>query len=249
MLNKVMIGSYYPIKSKIHSMNPIAKILCIIIYIIMTFLCNDIYMMLSLLALSILVIELSHVPRKIYFKTLWGIKYLLIFLIAIYGFMGSNIINIIIICLRLYLIVIYTMLLTLTTTSFDITYGLQNVLAPLKLFRIPVNRMVLSISLALRFIPTIIGEGNKIMKSQASRGIDYYTLNLKGKFFAIRSMLVPMFILTLRRSDSLSEAMEVRQYDIDAKRTSLKKHKWNYIDIILLIIHLLLLIFIIVRMI
>lgn len=248
MLNRIIVGSYYPIRSKIHSMNSVVKILCTLIFIVMTFLCQDIKIMLFLTFMCILMIELSHVPKRIYIKTFASIKYLILFLIAIYYFIGSDINTILNMIIRLYIIVIYTMLLTLTTTPNDITYGLQKVMSPLKLIGIPVNRMALSISLALRFIPTIIGQGNKIMKSQASRGVDYYASNLSGKFLAIKSMLIPMFILTIRRADSLSEAMEVRLYDINAKRTCLRERKLHFIDIFLLFIHIGILILLIVRM-
>ena len=108
--------------------------------------------------------------------------------------------------------------------------------------------MSLSISLALRFIPTIIDQGNKILKSQASRGIDYYASGIKGKFTAVKSMLLPMFILTIRRADTLSEAMQIRLYNINSKRTNFRINKWGFFDTFLFLIHLGILILIVVRL-
>lgn len=248
MLNKVVIGSYYPIKSRIHFMNPVVKIICTILFITITFLCHDIRLMSLLTLVCIFLLEMAYLPRMIYIKTFSGLKYLMLFMIVIYYFMGTNIEVVLNMCLRIYIIVIYTTIITLTTTPNDITYGLKVVLSPLKVLGVPVNKLSFSISLALRFIPTIIEQGNKIMKSQASRGVDYYASNLSGKISAIKSMILPMFILTIKRADSLAEAMEIRLYDINAKRTNFHEKKCSFFDILLLSIHFGILFLLLARM-
>lgn len=248
MLNNLVIGSYYPIKSRVHLMNPVSKVICTILFIVMVFLCNDIRLMILLSFMSILLFELAHLPRKIYLRTLLNLKYLLLFIILIYYLIGADIETVINMCLRLYIIVLYTTILTLTTTPNNLTEGLKTIMTPFRLIGLPVNKLALSLSLALRFIPTIIDQGNKIMKSQASRGIDYYASNIKGKLLAIKSMLIPMFILTIRRADNLAEAMEVRLYDINAKRTSLHKNDWTLFDTSFVFMHFLILSLIVIRM-
>ena len=148
---------------------------------------------------------------------------------------------------RIILIVLYTSILTLTTPPTEITYGLEKFFSPLKLFKIPVNKMALSVSIALRFIPTIIDEANKVLKSQASRGIDYYNSNLKGKFIAIKSLIVPMFVLTIKRADQLADSMEVRLFSIHKERTNFRQNKWGIYDTYLVLIHVIVLIVIIIR--
>lgn len=249
MLNNFIIGSYYPVKSKIHFMNPVSKILCTIIYIAMTFLCQDVKLMLLLTLLAILMIEMAHLPKSIYFRTLRSLKFIIILMVIIYYIIGTDLETVLNMTFRLINIVLYTTILTLTTPPTELTYGLQVALSPLKIIGVPVNRMSLSISLALRFIPTIIDQGNKILKSQASRGIDYYASSIKGKFTAIKSMLLPMFILTIRRADTLSEAMQVRLYNINSKRTNFRINKWGIFDTFLFLLHLGILVIIIVRMI
>lgn len=248
MLNKIVIGSYYPIKSKIHFMNPVVKIICTILFVVITFLCLDIRLMLLLTLMCIFLLEMAYLPRIIYLKTFSSLKYLMLFMIIIYYFMGTNIEVVLNMCLRLYIIVIYTTIVTLTTTPNDITYGLRVVLSPLSLLGVAVNKLSFSISLALRFIPTIIEQGNKIMKSQASRGVDYHASNLSGKILAIKSMLLPMFILTIKRADSLAEAMEVRLYNINAKRTNFHEKRCGFFDMLLLLIHFGILFLLIARM-
>lgn len=248
MLNDVVIGSYYPVKSKVHFMNPVSKVLCTILYIIMIFLCQDVRLMLLLMLLSVLMIEIAHLPKSIYLRTFRSLKFLIILMIVIYYFIGTDLETVLNMILRLINIVLYTTILTLTTPPTEITYGLQKALSPLKLVGIPINKMSLSISLALRFIPTIIDQGNKILKSQASRGIDYYASGIKGKFTAVKSMLLPMFILTIRRADTLSEAMQIRLYNINSKRTNFRINKWGFFDTFLFLIHLGILVLIVARL-
>ena len=135
-------------------------------------------------------------------------------------------------------ILLYTSILTLTTPPTEITYGLEKLFLPLKLIGIPVNKMALSISLALRFIPTIIDQGNKIIKSQASRGIDYYNSNLKGKILAIKSLIIPMFALSIKKADDLADSMEVRLYNVNSKRINFRQNKWHFYDTFLVLMHL-----------
>ena len=238
MLNKVMIGRYYPIDSLVHKMNPLAKIICVLLFIIMSFLTFDIRFNVLLLVLLVLMVCNTKVPFDIYFKTLFSIKWLLLFILIINLIVGSNLSVTIITMFRLIFVVLYTSILTLTTPPTEITYGLEKLFLPLKLIGIPVNKMALSISLALRFIPTIIDQGNKIIKSQASRGIDYYNSNLKGKILAIKSLIIPMFVLSIKKADDLADSMEVRLYNVNSKRINFRQNKWHFYDTFLVLMHL-----------
>lgn len=247
MLDNVIFGSYYPIKSKIHYMNPVSKFFCLLLFVLMIFLCNDIKMMLLIFTLSILICEMAHIPKKIYFKTLKSLNILFIFIIIFYSMAGLTVIDIIISIIRLIGIVLYSTVITLSTPPNEITYGIQKVMLPLKLIGVPVNKIALSISLAIRFIPSIIDQGNKILKSQASRGVDYNNSNIKGKYTAVKAMLLPMFILTLRKADRLAETMQLRLYNIKGKRTNYRLNKWKIFDTFLFLLHIILFVFIIIR--
>ena len=238
MLNKIMIGRYYPINSLVHKMNPLAKIICVLLFIIMSFLTFDIRFNAMLFVLLMLMVCNTKVPFDIYFKTLFSIKWLLLFILIINLIVGSNLEVTIITMFRLIFVVLYTSILTLTTPPTEITYGLEKLFLPLKLIGIPVNKMALSISLALRFIPTIIDQGNKIIKSQASRGIDYYNSNLKGKILAIKSLIIPMFVLSIKKADDLADSMEVRLYNVNSKRINFRQNKWHFYDTFLVLMHL-----------
>ena len=238
MLNKVMIGRYYPINSLVHKMNPLAKIICVLLFIIMSFLTFNIRFNILLLILLILMLCNTKIPFNIYFKTIFSIKWLLLFILIINLIVGSSLNVIIITILRLIYVVLYTSILTLTTPPTEITYGIEKLFSPLKLIGIPVNKMALSISLALRFIPTIIDQGNKIIKSQASRGIDYYNSNIKGKLLAVKALIIPMFVLSIKKADDLADSMEVRLYNVNSKRINFRQNKWRFYDTFLVLMHL-----------
>lgn len=248
MSNDFLVGSYYPVKSKVHFMSPISKILCTLLFIIMTILCSDPRLMLLLSMVIVLITEMARLPRRIYFKTLKSLRFVIILIIILYYFMSADLETVINMIIRIINIVLYTSVLTLTTPPTEITYGFQKVLSPLKILGIRVNKLSLSLTFALRFIPTFLDQGNKILKSQASRGIDYYASRLKGKIMAIKSMIIPMYILTMRKTDLMAESMQVRLYNLNSKRTNFKKAKWGFFDTFLLLIHLGILGLIIARM-
>ena len=247
MLNNIMIGRYYPIRSKIHNMNPLAKTICILLFLILSFLSTDIVVNVIITGIIVLIMGLTHIPLKVYIKSLYGLRYLIIFILLINLLMGTNIITVTIMLMRLVSLVLYTSILTLTTPPTEIAYGLEELFKPFKYIGVPVAKMALSISLALRFIPTIIDQANKILKTQASRGIDYHNSHLKGKLVALRAMLLPMFILSFKRADALADAMEVRLYSFNTKRTHYHGYKWRLFDSYIILMHLLMIIVLIVK--
>ena len=247
MLNNITIGKYYPVRSRVHLMNPLSKIICTITFVLMCLFANSMLMNAMLFILVMLMIMNSHIPVKYFFKTVRSLRFILLFTIIFNMLLNIYFETTLIMLSRLILLVLYTSILTLTTPPTEITYGLEKFLSPLKAFKIPVNRMALSISIALRFIPTIIDEGNKILKSQACRGIDYNSSNIKDKFVAIKALIIPMFVLTIKRADELGDAMEVRLFSIYRKRTNFRQNKWGFYDTYLVSIHVVLMLTLIAR--
>lgn len=138
--------------------------------------------------------------------------------------------------IRIVMMIGITSLLTLSTMSTDINNGLESVLSPLKLIKIPVGVFSMLISLTLRFIPTLLEESKKIMNAQASRGVDFNEGSLKEKVTQIISLLIPMFVISFKRAEDLSNAMEARGYIIGEKRTKLDELKLRWRDYLCLII-------------
>lgn len=138
--------------------------------------------------------------------------------------------------IRIVIMIGITSLLTLSTMTTDINNGIESVLSPLKLIKVPVGVFSMLISLTLRFIPTLLEESKKIMNAQASRGVDFQEGSLKEKVTQIISLLIPMFVISFKRAEDLSNAMEARGYIIGEKRTKLDELKLRWRDYLCMII-------------
>ncbi len=143
------------------------------------------------------------------------------------------------IVMRLMIIVTLSTVLTLTTKPTDLNLGLESVMSPLKVFRIRTEEMAMIISISLRYIPTLLDEANKIMLAQASRGVDFSEGKFKAKIMQIVSLLVPMFIISFKRSDELANAMEARSFVPGQPRTRLHQLTWGLADTAALVVSLL----------
>jgi len=152
----------------------------------------------------------------------------------------DGVMNAVFIMTRLIIIITLSTMLTLTTKPTDLNLGLEQMLKPLKYIKVNSEDIAMIISLALRYIPTLLDEANKIMLAQASRGVDFSEGKMKDKVMQIISLLVPMFIISFKRSDDLANAMETRNFVPRQKRTRLHVLTWHTIDTVMITISLLL---------
>ncbi len=262
-MNKIIFGRYIPVESFLHKMDPRAKLIITILFIAVVFLANNgiTYALLGLFTL------LTIFSSKIPFRFLLGGFKLLFWLIIITFFLhifftkgGNVIVEIgafkvyehglrqgIFISLRFFFLIIMTGLLTLTTTPIEITDGMESLLKPLKRFRFPVHEFALMMSIALRFIPTLMDETDKIMKAQVARGVDFTQGSLKERAQSFIPLLIPLFINSFKRAEELAIAMEARGYRGGEGRTKYRLLKWGIRDtaafIILLVLTTALIVF------
>lgn len=143
--------------------------------------------------------------------------------------------------LRITNVIILTSLLTFTTMTTDLNYGIESLLKPLKIIKVPVDMIAMMLSLTLRYIPTLLIETEKIMKAQASRGVDFKESTFKEKISQIISLLIPVFVISFKRSEDLGNAMEVRGYVIGQKRTRVDEYIISFKDISTLVVTVLIL--------
>lgn len=148
----------------------------------------------------------------------------------------TALINSAFISLRIIILLLISSVLTLTTKPTELNIGLESLLKPLQVLKFPVSNFAMMISIALRFIPTLINEANKIIKAQASRGVEFKESSFKEKINQIISLIVPMFILAYRRASDLADAMEARGYNPDGERTSIISLEYEVSDVISLIV-------------
>jgi energy-coupling factor transport system permease protein len=248
MAQQIVLGQYVPGSSFLHVLDPRTKLISAILLMILT-LSSMSVVSLSVLALAVLsLMILSRLKIGLILRTIRPIILLLVFAFLFNLFTGKGeiifsysfiviredgLIRAIKILVRLVLLVLSTsILITLTTTPILIADAIENLLGPLKRLRFPVHEISMMMSIALRFIPTLLDEMQKIMKAQSSRGADYDTGNALKRARGFVSILVPLFISSFRRADDLATAMEARCYRGGKNRTRLKVMKYSRHDLL-----------------
>lgn len=237
MLRDITIGQYYQTKSYIHDLDPRVKLGGTLLYIISLF-CfkNALGYVIAALFLA-LVIKLSRVPFKFMVKGMKAILFLLMLTVVFNLFLtpGTAVVTVwkftitmegikmaLTMMARLTLLVIGSSLMTLTTTPNNLTDGLEKMMGPLKVIKVPVHEVAMMMSIALRFIPILMEETDKIMKAQMARGADFEHGNILVRAKALVPLLVPLFISAFRRANDLAMAMEARCYRGGEGRTKMK---------------------------
>ncbi len=261
MLKDITIGQYFPGDTPIHRMDPRTKILNVIFYIIALFSCGGIVGYALVLAYLIAAVRISRIKLKTILKGVKPLIIIIIFtaLLNMFYTPGNELIhfwrltitdaglkNAVLMVARIIMLITGTFLLTYTTSPITLTDGLELLLNPLKKLHAPVHELAMMMSIALRFIPTLIEETDKIMSAQKARGADFETGNLIQKAKALIPILVPLFVSAFRRADELATAMECRCYTGGEGRTRLNPLHWQSLDTIGLICGIVLLIGVIV---
>ena len=230
------LTKYYNISSLIHNINPLCKIICILIITFLSLFSKNIMFLIILLLFLVLIMFMSNVPLDLYINNFKFLLPMIIFIFLI-NLIFSNIYSTILSILKLILLILYSQVLLYTTKPNDLTYGLEKFLSPLKLFNISVSSLALTISLSLRFIPTIFTEADKILKAQISRGLNFNG-NLSEKCDKIISVIFPIFNVSLKKSLDISYVLDMRLYRVDEKRSKYKSYDVTFIDNIALAIHI-----------
>lgn len=244
MLTNITFGKYYARDSVVHKLNPLFKTISLIIMIIAIFFINSYKDIIMLTSYLILMIVYSDIDIITYLKNIYSIKIFLLFILIIDLIFGSNINNIIFDLYKLIFIIIYSSALTYTTSTSEITYGIERLLKPFN-NTIPVNDIAMIITLTLRYIPTLTMESDRIIKAQKMRGINFDSKNIKTKITSLVGVFIPMFILSLKKSESTADIMDIRLYNYGKSRTNLRTNTWKKIDTLLLILNILILIIVI----
>lgn len=245
MIRDITIGQYYQTKSVIHELDPRVKLMGTLVFIISLFLGKSVWMYLAVTAFLAVIIKLSNVPLKFIVKGLKAVLILIIFSAAFNLFLtdGEVVVRLwklkitkegiyqaVFMVIRLMYLIMGSSLMTLTTTPNNLTDGLEKSLGFLKVIKVPVHEIAMMMSIALRFIPILIEETDKIMKAQMARGADFESGNLVQKAQAMIPLLVPLFISAFRRATDLAMAMEARCYRGGEGRTKMKPLQYSQRD-------------------
>ena len=237
MLRDITLGQYYQTESVIHRLDPRVKLVGTICYIISLFLVNNAWGYVVAALFLAAIIKLSKVPFKFMVKGMRAIVFLLLITVVFNMFLtpGEPLVTIwkltitreglklaVMMAIRLSFLIIGSSVMTLTTTPNNLTDGMEKLMNPLRKLKVPVHEIAMMMSIALRFIPILLEETDKIMKAQIARGADFESGNIMKKAKALVPLLVPLFISAFRRANDLAMAMEARCYRGGDGRTKMK---------------------------
>ena len=247
MLKDITLGQYFPGTSVIHRLDPRTKLIMLVVYIVALFMAAGWVSYAVMAAFLVVCIKISTIPAK---SIVRGMKPLVLILVFtgvlnlffttgegeplvdfwIFTVYAEGLERAIFMVIRILLLISGTFLLTYTTSPISLTDGLESLMGPLKLIKVPVHELSMMMCIALRFIPTLIEETDKIMSAQKARGADFETGSLMEKAKALIPILVPLFISAFRRADELATAMECRCYQGGDGRTKMKLLRYSLWD-------------------
>lgn len=246
MLKDITLGQYFPGNTPVHRLDPRTKLLALILYIVTIFTTGKLLPGLVCVAALGAAVAVARIPLKMMLKALKPILFIVVFtgLLNLFYTPGRELFHFWIFRVtaegvrtagfmvgRILLLVSSTALLTYTTSPMALTDALESLLGPLKKLHVPVHEFAMMMSIALRFIPTLIEETDKIMSAQKARGADFETGNLLRRARALVPVLVPLFISAFRRADELATAMECRLYHGGDGRTRLHSLRYGSLDL------------------
>lgn len=251
MIRDITLGQYYQTDSKLHQMDPRVKLVGTIIYVVSLFLYRKATPYILAILFLAMVIRVSKVPFKFMVRGLKSILVILLITATFNLFLTSGeplvtiwkltitkegLKNAIFIAIRLILLIMGSSLMTLTTTPNQLTDGMEKLMKPLGKIKVPVHEIAMMMSIALRFIPILLEETDKIMKAQMARGADFESGGLIKKGKAMVPLLVPLFVSAFRRANDLAMAMEARCYHGGDGRTKMKPLQYKKLDLVAYIV-------------
>lgn len=250
MFKDVAFGQYYPVNSPIHRMDARVKLLLTFLFVVSIFFIKSYFGFMLTAVLLVAVILIARLPMMSVLKSIRGVLLVMMLTALINLFLGgengseilwqwkslviteTSVHTTIKLVLRLILLISGATLLSLTTTPVELADGVESLLTPLKLIRVPVRDIAMIMSIALRFIPTLFEETNKVVSAQKSRGAAFDTGNPFARIKALLPVLIPLFVSSFRRADELAFAMDSRCYNASEKRVKMRTHKIGFADII-----------------
>ncbi len=245
-MSKIIIGRYLPGTTFVYRVDPRAKLLTTFYFIIMIFLANNWQTYLIMTLFTFLCVILSDIKLSVFLNGVKPLIWLILFTVLLqilftrggetYLVLGPisitsfGVINGAFIFMRFVLIIFISTLLTLTTMPLSLTDAIEKLLGPLKRFKVPVHEIALMLSIALRFVPTLMDEASKIMNAQRARGVEFGEGNIVKQMKAVTPILVPLFVSSFNRADELANAMEARGYQGGEGRTKYRELDWQLRD-------------------
>lgn len=248
MIKDITIGQYFPLNSPIHKLDARVKIVLTLVFLVFVFVCNNFWSLGLISVFGVAAYLLSKLSPKLVIKSFKPILPIIILttVLQLYYIKKGDVLfewkfititeggiyNAIFIAIRIFVLLFVSSLLTYTTSPTDLTDGIEKLLSPLKVFKVDIHTFAMMMTIALRFIPTLVDEIDRIMSAQKARGADFETGNLIKRVKALFPILIPLIISAFKRAIELADAMSCRCYTGGDTRTRLRQMKITYRDIV-----------------
>ena len=240
MYSRNSFGSFYPVDSAIHRLNPVVKLILFLLAVFLIIATNSLYIHLFLLSLIIVMMLLSYVPVKYYFRTFWFLRYIYIIIAFASAYFNKSLELTCVYMLKIIIVVEYLNILAFTTSPSETIYSIEKLISPFNFLFLPVSKLAFKINNALRYIPIMLEVEHKTLKAQSSRGIDYYNSSIFGRMYALNNIMSNIFALTKRKINEISFSGKLRLYNVKTYRTNYRTNKAGFYDIVFILFHLLL---------
>ena len=238
MYSRNSFGSFYPVDSSVHRLNPVVKLFNFIVAILLIILSDSLYINLFLFSLVLCMELLSFVPFKYYFRTFWSLRYIYILILFICAYFRLSITESFIYIIKLITTVEYLNILAFTTSPSESAYGIEKFLSYFNFLYLPITKFAFKINKILRYMPLMLTVEYKTLKAEASRGIDYFHSNMFGRMNAVGTIYRNILTLTKRKSRDIAFASELRLYNMKRYRTNYRTNRVGFYDLFFTVFHL-----------
>ncbi len=240
MYSRNSFGSFYPIDSSVHRLNPVIKLIDFLIIIFLVIFCDSLYINLFMLGLVIIMMLLSFVPLKFYMNTFWSLRYLYILVAFICAGFRMNMSECLVILSKIVVVVEYLNIISYTTSPSESAYGIEKFLSYFNILLLPISSLAFKINSILRYVPLLLTVEHKTLKAQASRGIDYYHTNIFGRVYAVSNLYLNVHRLTRRKNREIAFSRELKLFNLKRYRTNFRTNRVGFYDIFFTAFHILL---------
>lgn len=240
MYSRNSFGSFYPVDSLVHKLNPVIKLFNFIITILLLILTKSLQIHLFIVALVFIMIFMSKVPFRYYMKTFWSLRYIYILMAFIFAYFDFTLESTIVYILKLVIVVEYLNILAYTTSPSESAYGIEKFLSLFNFLLLPLSKLSFKISNLIRYVPLMLVVENKTLKASASRGIDYAHSNIIGRSLVLLTLYGNIRRLTKYRNKEISLMSELKLYNVKIYRTNYRVNSVAFYDVFFTLFHLLL---------
>ena len=246
MQNNKYFGSYYPVISNIHKLNPIVKLLCLLIFILTMIGSMNLKLHVVILFFLFMMMYYSNVPLRFYTGMLYGLRYVYIFLLFLLASKGLSLENAVTIFLKISMIIEYLALIFYTTSNSELKYAIEKILNPINVLNLNLNKISYVITNIIIFFPLLITIDLEVVESASSRGLDYFHGDILSRLIVQKNTIKNTLRLTREKLKRIKFVSSLKLYNTKKLRTNLNTNKFNYRDVLLILVHLIFIAFYIV---